>query len=111
MDINEAVAIVRDYSSGRYTAVDLYDARKCLADAYLATLREDDGDPITAEWLLSIGWVCRETFLGSSYYHDPHEVMLCFVRGVIEWVNYQLPQIATRGQLRDLLEVLGVGDE
>jgi len=91
-------------------------AYKALADHILSTVREDDGEKVTGEWLtemfntsLYYGWIVNKTLCiwntrkGHSLYTrddpgadaDKESMRICILK--------------TRGQLRRLLEGLGVG--
>jgi hypothetical protein len=110
MDINEAVAICRTPMPDNLPDwLDWNDARDVIVDAYLATLREDDGEPITAEWIRGI---CADYKAGCGVWRCQEEDCVSYletINGV--FVNGRgVCSIKTRGQLRDLLEVLGVGD-
>jgi hypothetical protein len=115
MDIKEAVAIYTQRNNERelegFEASDddllLWEiAEGILADAYLATLREDDGEPLPEGrdngngntwrvWDDGIGWP------------EWHIAIATSSGSLVKLTQRHQP---TRGQLRKLLEVLGVGD-
>lgn len=83
-------------------------AYKALAQYVLDTVREDDGETITKEWIESLGWTKIDR---PAVYIDQS--------GAVEyqsWANticcrgWGRPHVQTRGQLRRLLEGLGVTD-
>lgn len=84
-----------------------------LAEAYLAEHPADDGEPVTAEWLESIGFyrdgvhpddpfTCRESSIYLSPKYDDEKLWVVFVE------VYELGKSKTRGDVRRLLAALGI---
>ncbi len=90
-----------DYVCGGFAADDAF----ALATAYLAEHPADDGEPITAEWLRSVGFVAHKPDGLPAY-----AVLPCvYIRldgGELELDGIPL-DFSTRGQLRRLCAALG----
>ena len=105
--------------------VELEQHHKILADAYLSRLADDerqaaeDAEPITEEWLRSLGFT-NQTMNGWSRLFDgdgsicevfvSHEGDVSICQDNDHVTLSMMPRITTRGQLRKLLEALKGGD-
>lgn len=75
-----------------------------IAEDYELAPQADDAEPITREWLLTLpGW----TLDGISVVHDESAIAWYQRAGILWLGNSSLPRIKTRGQLRQLLELIG----
>ena len=93
-----------------------------FAQAYLAQQRADDDEPVTEEWLRSLStlvsdgdWWCEVVLMNKARTADTGSIRYSRMKsGQVAWyINGSLmnPSLfATRGQVRKLLEALGVGD-
>jgi hypothetical protein len=84
-----------------------------LAKAYLAQLASDDEEPVTEEWLRSVG--AKDVY---EYRHDGQDVYGLYI-GPAKWFNFTNGSellidhrdgyvIKTRRQVRQLLQALGI---
>lgn len=85
----------------------MLDAR-AVADAYLATVREDDGEAISREWLLESGWCHWDSHY---YFHrndmpDDFCIVACSAGLNLRFGDHYERLNPTRGQLRNLLTAL-----
>lgn len=101
---------------GGWIDVDQYaDDKRALADAYLAEHRPDDGERVTAEWLINSGWSQN---LASDEFKNGLLVVLYRhwdVNGKEEWSaevgvcgSIWPGEIITRGHVRRLCAALGI---
>ncbi len=93
-----------------------------VAHAYLAEHPADDGDPVTEEWLRSIGWITRywEGALNSPLSQDNVYVSYSLVGVSWKWclsmeseddpdgLHFTRDILKNRGQVRRLLKALGI---
>ncbi len=90
------------------------DAR-LLADAYLAEHHADDAEPITLEWLRSVGFQDghtkrRSLVAGVIYVCPPYgpAPWWCGIKSSNQDVYAQITKFATRGQIRRLATALSI---
>lgn len=88
-----------------------------LARHIIATVREDDGEPVTTEWLIEV--VPGEPDFDDDCFMVGNDISICKLGDVAKygwevWCHeYELGSVKTRGQFRRLCEGLGIvlGDD